>query len=97
MYRYFLHNLSDWPLSGAINPEPFGPDHDGLYLATVAASAPHCALYAQDMPELTLGEASIWGASLPPVQGVPAELRPALYGDEPEPLETSDSIDTEGI
>lgn len=97
MYRYFLHHLSDWPLRGAVNPEPFGPDIHGDYLATVDASDPHCLAYEQDMPELSRADAAIWGASLPPVQGVPVELRPVLYGDEPEPLETSDSIDTEGL
>lgn len=64
MFRYFLHELSDWPVAGACNDVPLGPGDDGLYLATLAASDPHCALYELDLDELTVVEARAWVAAL---------------------------------
>lgn len=64
MYRYFLHNLSDWPIAGACNAYPFGPDGDDLYLATLDASDPHCAAYELGLAELTQDEAQAFASSL---------------------------------
>jgi hypothetical protein len=63
-FRYFLHQRSDWPLTGACNTEPFGPDGDGNYLATLDASGPFAALYGLGLPELTVEEARAWVARL---------------------------------
>lgn len=72
MYRYFLHELSDWPVAGACNPEPFGPDADGMYLVTIEAASPHCAALESVLHELTLNEARDWALSTFPPDEEPA-------------------------
>lgn len=63
-YRYFLHKLSDWPVAGACNDVPLGPGDDGLYLATLDATDPHCAALELGLAELTADEARIWVANM---------------------------------
>lgn len=69
MYRYFLHQLSDWPVAGACNDAPFGPGDDGLYLATLDATDPHCEAHAASFVELTSAGARAWVAGLPAAEG----------------------------
>ena len=72
MYRYFLHPLSEWPVAGACNAEPFGPGDDNLYLATFDAEDPHCDVYEQRFAELTREEARTWVRNLTDDEELPA-------------------------
>jgi hypothetical protein len=64
MFRYFLHQLIDWPLEGACNESAFGPGADGRYLATLDGSDPRAAHYALRLPELTAEAAREWVAAM---------------------------------
>lgn len=71
MYRYFLHTLADWPVDGACNDEPFGPDASARYIVTVDATDPICAAYAGVWPELSAADARQWAAALPGIESQP--------------------------
>jgi hypothetical protein len=63
VFRYFLHELSDWPVAEACNAEPFGPDANGLYLVTLDAASPHCGVLEVALRELSIIEAREWTRS----------------------------------
>lgn len=62
-FRYFRHTAQAWPVAGACNKDPFGPDNEGQFLATLDAADPACAHHQGILEELSAVEARAWVAT----------------------------------